>query len=396
MTRRSVVIVDDLAELRQILRLILEHGGPFRVVGEGGNGHDAVALAAEHHPDLLLMDVEMPGGPSGWDVLARVAEVAPETVTVILSGSRGERPPDGRAAPAAVLEKGLAPKELNAALVALLGAGDEAAPAAVAEGGSTPAPAEDAPTSLAALSDRRPRDLRHTTAELESFASVAGHDLAQPLQVAYGYLEMLRSDVGDDLDPTAAEWLGAAIGSLDRMRALVQALLTFARAGARPPHIVATDLDAAVDEAIGRLEAEVSVSRARVERGPLPVVEADRAQLVDVLAALLDNAIRFAAPGERPTITVGALEDPEVWTVTVADDGPGFPADLRERAFEAFQRSESSSRGAGLGLATCRKLVEGHGGRIWLEGSAGTGPDAGAVVRFTLPRRRGGGLDDVT
>ena len=384
MSRRSVVVVDDLAELRQILRLILEHGGPFRVVAEGRNGHDAVALAAEHHPDLLLMDVEMPGGPSGWDVLARIEEVAPETVTVILSGSRGQRRPEGGPEPAAVLEKGLPPRELNAALVALLGATDDdgAAPAS--------APADDALASAATRIERQERDLRRSTAELDSFASVAGHDLAQPLQVAYGYLEMLRADYGEGLDPTAAEWLEAAIGSLDRMRGLVQALLAFARAGARPPAVVPADLDAAVDEALRRLEPALTAARGRVERGPLPVVEADAAQLVDVLVALVDNAIRFAAPGEPPTITIGADVDDEAWTVTVADDGPGFTAGVADRAFEAFQRSPSpSGRGPGLGLATCRKLVEGHGGRIWLDDGAGTDQAAGgAAIHFTLPRRR--------
>jgi signal transduction histidine kinase len=382
-SRRSVVVVDDLAELRQILRLVLEHGGPFRVVAEGRNGHDAIALAAEHHPDLLVMDVEMPGGPSGWEVLARIGEVAPETVTVILSGSRGQRRPEGGPEPAAVLEKGLPPRELNAALVALLGATDDGA-------ASAPAPADDALASAATRIERQERDLRRTTAELDSFASVAGHDLAQPLQVAYGYLEMLRADYGEGLDPTAAEWLEAAIGSLDRMRGLVQALLVFARAGGRPPVVVPADLDAAVDEAVRRVEPALTAAGGRIERGRLPVVDADAAQLVDVLAALVDNAIRFAAPGEPPTITISAGEADDAWTVTVADDGPGFAAGVADRAFEAFQRSPSpSGRGPGLGLATCRKLVEAHGGRIWLDDGAGTDQAAaGAAIHFTLPRRR--------
>lgn len=381
MSRRSVVVVDDLAELRQILRLILEHGGPFRVVAEGRNAHDAVALAAEHHPDLLLMDVEMPGGPSGWEVLGEIAEVAPETVTVILSGSKGQRRPEGGPEPAAVLEKGLPPRELNAALVALLGADDGA--------GAAPEPADDALASAATRIERQQRDLRRSTAELDSFASVAGHDLAQPLQVAYGYLEMLRADYGDGLDPTAAAWLDAAIGSLDRMRGLVQALLAFARAGARSPAVVPADLEAAVDEAVRRLEPALTAAGGRIERGPLPVVDADAAQLVDVLVALLDNAIRFAAPGEPPRISIAAAEADDGWTVTVADAGPGFSDGVADRAFEAFQRSPSpSGRGPGLGLATCRKLVEAHGGRIWLDGGPVGGEGSGAAVHFTLPRRR--------
>lgn len=380
MNRRSVVVVDDLAELRQILRLVLEHGGPFRVVAEGRDGHDAVALAAEHHPDILLMDVEMPGGPSGWDVLAQVAEVAPETLVVILSGSRGDERPAGAPAPAAVLEKGLPPTELNAALAALLGiegSGTGSVPAAGDAPGESPLPA--------AGLGRRPGGPSSSAAELEWFASVAGHDLAQPLQVAYGYLEMLRADYGDDLDPTAAEWLGAAIGSLDRMRALVQAVLAFARAGARPPEVGPVDLGTVLDEALAPLAAAIAAAGGRIERGPLPVVDADPSHLVTVLAALVDNALRFAHPGGAPTVVIGATEQAGGWTVSVADDGPGFPDALGDLAFDAFQRrATSSGRGPGLGLATCRKLVEAHGGRIWADAAA---PGSGAVVRFTLPRR---------
>lgn len=379
MNRRSVVVVDDLAELRQILRLILEHGGPFRVVGEGRDAEEAVALAAEHHPDLLLMDVEMPGG-SGWDVLPRVREVAPETLVVILSGSRVDHHPAGTTSiAAAVLEKGLPPKELNAALIEVLGA--DSPP--FAPGSGELATADDALVSAATRIERQQRDLTRTSAELDAFASVAGHDLAQPLQVAYGYLEMLRADYADRLDPTAASWLDAAVGSLDRMRVLVQAMLSFSRWGARPLRRSDVDLGEVLDDAVAQVPEELTSRPWELRRGQLPSVRADREQLATILQELLANALRFSALDAGAVISVAGEETDEGWVVTVSDRGPGVPPALADRAFDAFQRGSSpSGRGPGLGLAVCRKLVEGHGGRIWLDAAA----DGGAVFRFSLPR----------
>ena len=382
MNRRSVVIVDDLPELRQILRLILEHGGPFRVVAEGRDGEEAVALAAEHHPDLLLVDVEMPGGPSGWDVLPRVREVAPETRVVILSGSRGDDRPSGSSSlAAAVLEKGLSPTDLNAALLRVLG-DDRPAPSTVQRDGL--GTADDALVSAAARLERQQRELVRSSAELQAFAAVAGHDLAQPLQVAYGYLEMLRTDFGASLDPTAAAWLDAAVGSLDRMRALVQAVLGYARTGARPPRVVHVDLAEALDAAVETLPSDVADLPRDLRHGALPIVEADREHLVTILRHLVDNAVRFSLPGTFAVVEVSAEETSDGWMVAVADRGQGIPDTLGDRAFDAFQREGSSTAGgAGLGLAVCRKLVEANGGRIWFEPPAHA---AGAEVRFTLPR----------
>jgi CheY-like chemotaxis protein len=372
--KHTVVVVDDLAELRQVLRLILEHGGPFKVVGEGRNGAEAVALAADHHPDLLLMDVEMPGGPSGWEALPRIKEAAPETVVVILSGSRADPDaPAGGGLAAAVLEKGLSPDDLNAALVEILGADPTAVrpvdvpppPGPPDDAGSPPPPA--------------------SAVDLDAFASVAGHDLAQPLQVAFGYLEMLRADFGAGLDPTAATWLDSAIGSLDRMRGLVQEILGFARAGARPVDVAPVDLDRALAAAVHAAGPAVAERGTRIEHGVLPTVTSHEPHVVDVLAQLVANAVAFTPPGEVPVVRVRADEDGRGgWVVTVEDEGAGVPDALRDTVFEPFVRSSSTSgRGAGLGLATARKLVERLGGRLWLEPVLGGG--RGSAFRFSIP-----------
>jgi signal transduction histidine kinase len=383
--RRTVVVVDDLAELRQIMRLMLEHGGPFTVVGEGANGHEAVSLAEALQPDLLLMDVQMPGGPSGWQVLPEIRQRAPRTAVVILTGSRADpEAPRGDGLAAAVLEKGLPPTDLNARLLAILGLDGHAAET-IDVSRDRPAAATDALASAATRIDRQRHDLARTVEELEGFASVASHDLAQPLQVAYGYLEMLRTDFATDMDPTAAAWLDSAIGALERMRRLVQDLLAFARAGNGGPLLEEIPLDDVIDEAVAALAEAVDDRGLDLCRPDLPVVTADPRQLVEVFRQLLANAIRFAPPGTRPTVTVSVEVGPGEWVVTVADEGPGVPEALRDRVFDLFQRGAASAvDGAGVGLAVCRKLVERHGGRIWLEPPhAGS---TGATFRFALPR----------
>ncbi len=333
--RRRVVIVDDLADIRQILELLPEHGDP-----------------------------------SGWQALPRIKAVAPDVVVVILSGNHvQDAAPEEAGLAATVLEKGMPPDELNAALVQLLGLEPAARRAATT----------DARSSAAARLDRQQRDLARTTAELAAFASLAGHDLAQPLQVAYGYLEMLRSDLGDTLDSTPAEWLDAALSAMERMRLLVQDILAFGRAGTREVDPVPVDLELVVDQALARL----APSSMDVRRVGLPTVMGDEGQLVDVVHRLLENALRFGG-GLGVAVTADLAADG--WIVTVADDGPGVPAELRDRVFEVFQRTSSPvGKGAGLGLAVCRKLVERHRGEIWLEFP--TTRASGAVFRFRLPHQ---------
>jgi signal transduction histidine kinase len=230
------------------------------------------------------------------------------------------------------------------------------------------------------------RRVDRRTAEVEAFASVASHDLAQPLQVAYGYLEMLRTDYAAGLDPTAAQWLDAALVSMERMRRLVHDILAFGRSGGGEVASSEVDLERVVDAALARVAPRVDECDARVVRGDLPFVRGHEGLLTDVVTHLLDNALRFAEPGRRPTVRIGAEATSEGWVVTVADDGPGVPAALADRVFEAFERGPASSgAGAGLGLALCRKLVQRHGGRLWLERDPE--PTSGATFRFSLPRR---------
>ncbi|HUP84352.1 MAG TPA: ATP-binding protein [Acidimicrobiales bacterium] len=383
MTNHRVVLVDDVPEIRQVLRLILEHAGPFEIVGEGSNGSEAVVLVGELQPDLLVMDVEMRGGPSGWEVLPQIREAAPRTAVVILSGSAIDPLGSERAGLAdAVLEKGLPPQELNDALQELL---------------RDPVRRTDTPPGRAVTDGRGPsvgesdaerlhQDLERVTRELEGFASVAGHDLAQPLQVAYGYLEMVRSEFAEGMDPTAAQWIDAAIGSLERMRLLVQDILAFARSGDRNLPPSAVDVEAAARSVIDGLGSFLDERRAEVTlRPPLPTVQGHGPHVSQVLECLVDNAVRFVPSDRVPVVEVFAEEGATEWIITVADNGPGIPLDQCERVFDLFSRGpKSTNSGTGLGLSISRKLVNRMGGRIWVERRPHEG--GGAWMRFALPK----------
>ena len=504
-----VVLVDDVAEIRQILRLILEHAGPFEVVGEGSNGHDALRLADELQPDLIVMDVEMRGGPSGWQVLPDLRRSAPDTAVVILSGSAADpMRTEGEAMADGVLEKGLPPQELNDALLAILGeprrpagataatadaptaesrgheraadaaevlsavvdltsdgvlelgtegevlswnrgaeqvfgvlaadavgraftalVGDDARPAVedalrrartgeridgvpievatpsgvrrivtlslatvsrgvvvVAHHTSTTQASDQAMAWAVAELDTTRREVERTRRDLDGFASVASHDLAQPLQVAYGYLEMVRTEFADGMDETAASWIDAAVGSLERMRLLVQDILAYARGGNREIEPQPVSVEEAARSALAALEAFVDEREADVRlRPPLPTVSGHDEHLANVFEKLLDNAVRFVPDDRSPIVEVFAEEGPEEWVITVADNGAGIKPELTERVFDVFSRgARSTNSGTGLGLSLSRKLVDRMGGRIWVEPQPNDGE--GTRIRFALPK----------
>lgn len=217
---------------------------------------------------------------------------------------------------------------------------------------------------------------------LARFASLVSHELAQPLHVATGYLEMVQSEFGTDIDPMALQWLEQSSGSLEKVVQLVQDMVTFARAGANSSAPSPVDLNVVGGSAVAAHEVEIDVRDASVEVKPMPTVMGDEEQLGRVLENLIGNALKFVPSAKAPRVTVSADEIPEGVVVSVDDNGPGIPAADHEYVLELFGRGSSEEiPGSGLGLAVCRRIVEAHGGRIWIEDSE----LGGARVRFLVP-----------
>jgi signal transduction histidine kinase len=231
--------------------------------------------------------------------------------------------------------------------------------------------------------DRQSEDLQRSNAELEQFAYVASHDLQEPLRKVASFCQMLERRYAGQLDERADQYIHFAVDGARRMQDLINDLLAFSRVGriARPQEDV--DLAELVERAKGNLAARIEETGATVQAGELPHVEGDPGLLSLVLQNLIGNALKFRGEAE-PHVRVDAHRDGETWEIRVADNGIGIEPEYAERIFVIFQRlhTRAAYEGTGIGLAMCRKIVEYHGGRIWLDTDA---PGPGTTFRFTLP-----------
>jgi len=231
---------------------------------------------------------------------------------------------------------------------------------------------------------RTSSELQSSNAELQQFAYVASHDLTEPLRMIASYLELLNLHAKKKLDAEELEFIGYAVDGARRMQALIQDLLAYARVDTRARAMAPTDCENALATAVANLKVAIKESQAVVEHEPLPVVDGDEVQLTQVFQNLIGNAIKFrgAAP---PKIHVGARRDGNRWIFHVRDNGIGIDAKNFERIFVLFQRLHTRQEypGTGMGLAICKKIIERHGGRIWVESK----PGEGTTFFFTIPAK---------
>ncbi len=240
---------------------------------------------------------------------------------------------------------------------------------------------------------RYAEELERSNAELRSFASVASHDLQEPLRKLSTFAQRLDDRCRDQLDERSQDYLERMLDATHRMQGLISDLLAFSRVTTGASPFEEVDLNEIVRTVLIDLEVAVEESRAEVVCDRLPVVEADPAQMRQLVLNLLSNAIKFRREGVAPRIEVGLSKTEPGWVgFEVRDNGIGIEEEYRERIFEIFQRlhGRNSYPGTGMGLAICRKIVDRHGGRIEAQGASG----GGASFRVRLPRRqasKGGG-----
>ena len=226
-------------------------------------------------------------------------------------------------------------------------------------------------------------DLKRSNEELEQFAYVASHDLQEPLRMVASYTQLLAQRYQGRLDQDADDFIGFAVDGATRMQRLINDLLMYSRIGHRddPPGPVASQ--AACADAIRNLALTIEDAGAVITHDPLPELPGDAGQLVQLFQNLIGNAIKFRQPGVPPQVHVSARREADQWIFSVADNGIGVAPQYHERIFMIFQRLHSRKKysGTGIGLALCRRIVERHGGRLWLESAEGQG----ATFFFTLP-----------
>jgi signal transduction histidine kinase len=232
------------------------------------------------------------------------------------------------------------------------------------------------------LHQRTAAELMRSNQELEEFAYVASHDLKEPLRKIRIYLQLLEERYRGRLDDKADQFINHAVDSAGRMQTLVQDVLTYARVGRQGEPAGSVDSGVFFEQALAHVQAAIQESGATITHGPLPLVHAEGTQLVQLFVNLLGNALKFRTE-QVPVIHVEATERDGAWLFAVRDNGIGIDPQYAERVFIPFERLHSQSEypGTGIGLAICKKIVQGHGGRIWVESQLGEG----ATFYFTLP-----------
>ncbi len=225
-------------------------------------------------------------------------------------------------------------------------------------------------------------ELERSNDELEKFAYVASHDLQEPLRMVASYADLFGKKYRGHFDERGEEWLGFLIDGAHRMQALVRDLLTYSRVGQREYNLGAVDLNETFDSAVADLMVAIEESDAEITKDPLPVVLGDAGQIRLVLQNLISNAIKFRDPHHASKVHVGASQSGDVCTLFVRDNGIGIDPEFADRIFVIFQRLHGKDEysGTGIGLAICKKVIERHCGRIWLEST----PGGGSAFFFTL------------
>jgi PAS domain S-box-containing protein len=229
--------------------------------------------------------------------------------------------------------------------------------------------------------------LERANRDLNQFAYVASHDLQEPLRMVRSYLGLLKRGYGDKLEARAGEFIDLAIDGAERMQRMIASLLELATVESGGLAKATCEVRHAVAEALDNLGAAVDPVNATIVVGELPIVEADCGQLVRVFQNLIGNALKYRRDDVPPRVAVSAERGEREWILAVADNGMGIEHEHRERIFDLFHRLHSSAviPGSGLGLSICRKIVELHHGRIWVEDN----PGGGSVFKFTIPADSG-------
>ena len=224
--------------------------------------------------------------------------------------------------------------------------------------------------------------LAQSNEELEMFAYIASHDLQEPLRMVSSYLQLLSRRYGEQLDEEAQEFIFFAVDGAKRMHQLINDLLAYSRVGTRGKKFTDVDVQQILDNTLRLMQFAIRDNNATITSDPMPIVLADESQLSQLFQNLLSNAIKFQTD-TPPIVHIAAEKQDDCWQFSVKDNGIGIDPTSSMRIFDVFHRlhSRDSYPGTGIGLAICKKIIERHGGNIWVQSKKGMG----ATFYFTLP-----------
>jgi signal transduction histidine kinase len=233
-----------------------------------------------------------------------------------------------------------------------------------------------------ALLEQQATELRRSNQDLEEIAYAASHDLQEPLRAVSGYCQLLQMEFGDNLDEAAREYIRKSVDGIHRMQALIKGLLVFSQMQRKGEFFERVDCEAVLQESLANLSTAIEESGATISSDALPAVPGNKSQLVQVFQNLIGNAIKYRSD-RPPHIQIRVERRVREWLFSVQDNGIGIPVQFRSQLFTIFKRLHNREQypGTGLGLALCKRIIERHGGTIWIEGDA----DRGSTFSLTLP-----------
>lgn len=358
----DILIVDDNPDNLRLLTLILSQRG--YEVRKALSGRMAIASAQATAPDLILLDVRMPemdgyqvceqlrANPQTADIpvifISALSDLLDRVKAFAAGGADFITKPFHDLEIVARIEHQLRIRRLQKQLV------------------------------------KHNEELLRSNRELEQFAYVVSHDLQQPLQSIIGFTKIMMMQYQTSLDEEAKQYLNSIEAATHRMHRLIVDTLDYARIDLEAKTSDPVDCNRVIQQAIENLHSAIVTTGATLKAEPLPTVIASETLLVQLFQNLLSNALKFTRSGVPPQVRIAADLKSEYWQFVVQDNGIGIAAKDFSRIFEAFQRLQRQYEGTGIGLATCRKIVEAQGGTIWVESQ----PGAGTSFYFTLPAAR--------
>lgn len=231
---------------------------------------------------------------------------------------------------------------------------------------------------------KRAAELTASNAELERFAYIASHDLQEPLRMVTSFLQLLQKKYRGQIDGKADQYIHYAVDGAERMKALIMDLLEYSRAGSGKEGFKMTDTAVVLQEVADIFREKIVAARAEIKIDPLPVIWCDKLQLLQLFQNLFSNALKYHSD-QPPVIQIRSKQEPDHWLFSVQDNGIGIDPQFFDKIFIIFQRlhNKTDYSGTGIGLAICKKIVERHGGRIWVESA----PQQGSTFFFTINKQ---------
>ncbi|WP_035992599.1 response regulator [Leptolyngbya sp. KIOST-1] len=358
--RVDILLVDDTPDNLRVLSAMLTNQG--YEVRKALSGQRAIASVQADPPDLILLDIKMPE-MDGYRVCQHLkADPKTRDVPIIFISALDDATDKVRAFAAGGVDYVTKPFQEMEVLARI-----------------------EHQLCIQRLQQQlieHNRELVRSNRELEQFAYVVSHDLQQPLQGITGFAKIMQLTYQETLDEAALDYLNRIYNSGSRMQILIQELLSYSKVGVGDKAMIPVDVKEVLKQVLDNLHSDIIQGEISVDYESLPTVLGYEAQLIQLLQNLISNAIKFVHPGTPPKIEISVREDGNHWLFQIRDHGIGIESHNLEKVFDIFRRTQAAEHypGTGIGLATCKKIVENHGGRIWVTSQ----PGVGTTFFFTL------------